>query len=52
MGNYFDLPGNDEDEDNSTPLIDLILPEREDNYKDFLPNLQTFSLSAVSFKGS
>lgn len=47
-----DLPDDDEDEDDSTPLIDLILPEREDNYEDFLPNLQTFSLSAASFKGS
>ena len=46
----FDLP--DEDEDDSTPLKDLILPERKYDYEDFLPNLQAFSLSATSFKGS
>ena len=50
---YYDLPDNDEDEDgdNSTPLINLILPERKDGYDSFLPNLRTFSLSAASFKG-
>jgi len=42
----------DEDKDSSTPLIDLILPKRKDGYQGFLPNLQTFSLSAASFKGS
>lgn len=36
----------------STPLTDLILPMREDEYGGFLPNLQTFSISAASFKGS
>ena len=41
----------DEDEGGSTPLIDLIIPKREDGYKGFLPNLQTFLLSAASFKG-
>ncbi len=51
MENYFDLSDDSED-DESTPLTDLILPEREDDYEDFLPNLQTFSLSAASFKGS
>ncbi|KAL9045961.1 MAG: hypothetical protein Q9214_001091 [Letrouitia sp. 1 TL-2023] len=50
--NISDFPDDDDDRDDSTPLIDLILPEREDNYEDFLPNLQTFSLSAASFKGS
>ena len=51
--NCFDLPDNDDyNEDNATPLMDLILPEREDDYEDFLPNLQTFSLSAASFRGS
>ncbi|KAL9633059.1 MAG: hypothetical protein Q9164_004924 [Protoblastenia rupestris] len=50
--NYFDLPDDDEDEDDSTPLMDLILPLREDGYEDFLLNLQIFSLSAASFKGS
>jgi hypothetical protein len=53
---YFDLDDDDEseddDEDEPTPLLDLILPKREDDYEDFLPNLQTFSLSAASFKGS
>ena len=51
---YNGLPNDDEDEDgdDSTPLMDLILPEREDNYDGFLPNLRTFSLSAASLKGS
>lgn len=51
---YFDLSDDDDDndDDDSTPLIDLILPERDNDYEDFLPNLQTFSLSAASFKGS
>lgn len=50
---YYDLPDDDEDEDgdDSTPLINLILPEREDGYDGFLSNLRTFSLSAASFKG-
>lgn len=48
----FDLPAEDDDEDESTPLTDLILPMREDDYRGFLPNLQTFSLSAASSKGS
>jgi len=34
----FDLPNNDEDEDDSTPLADLILPKRKDDYESFLPN--------------
>jgi len=46
-----DLP-DDDDEDDSTPLTDLILPEHKDDYESFLPNLQSFSLSAASFKGS
>ena len=49
---YYNLPDDDEDKDDLTPLTDLILPAREDNYEVFLPNLQTFSLSAASFKGS
>ena len=50
---YFDLSDDSEDEDDkSTPLTDLIVPEREADYGGFLPNLQTFSLSAASFKGS
>ena len=50
---YFDLSDELEDEDDeSTPLIDLIIPERIDDSRDFLPNLQTFLLSASSFKGS
>ncbi len=48
----FDLPDDDEDEDDSTPLADLILPKRKDDYEGFLPNLQVLSLSAASFKGS
>ncbi|MCJ1271703.1 hypothetical protein MMC22_011608 [Lobaria immixta] len=44
---YFDLH-----DDNSTPLADLILPKRKDDYGNSLPNLQNFSLSAASFKGS
>lgn len=48
---YFDLPDESEN-DESTPLTDLIVPERKDDYRGFLPNLQTFSLSAASFKGS
>ena len=51
MEDYFDL-SDDSDDDESTPLTDLILPKREDDYEDFLPNLQTFSISAASFKGS
>ena len=45
-----DLPndGNDHDEDGPTPLTDLILPMRIDEYKGFLPNLQILSLSACS----
>jgi len=35
----FDLPDNNEDEDDSTPLADLILPKRKDDYEGFLPNL-------------
>lgn len=42
----------EDDEDGLTPLTDLILPERKSDDKGFLPNLQTFSLSAASFKGS
>jgi len=34
-----DLPNNNEDEDDSTPLADLILPKRKDDYEGFLPNL-------------
>ena len=53
----FDLPDDDEfrdnnGEDDSNLLTNLILPEREDEYKGFLPNLQKLSLSAASFKGS
>ena len=52
----FDLPDDDDDrddgEDDSNLLTNLILPEREDEYKGFLPNLQKLSLSAASFKGS
>jgi len=48
----FDLPDDDEDEDDSTPLADLILPKRKDDYEGFLPNLQVLLLSAASFKGS
>ena len=36
----------------TTPLIDLILPRRQDGHLGFLPNLQTLSLSAASFEGS
>ena len=39
----------DSDEDEAT-LEDSILPNSEDGYKDFMPNLQTFSLSATCFK--
>ena len=35
----FDLPDDDEGENDSTPLADLILPERKDDYEGFLPNL-------------
>ncbi len=52
---HFDLAyeSESEDEDNeSTPLTDLIIPEREDDHGGFLPNLETLSLSASSFKGS
>ena len=42
----------DEDGEGSSLLTDLILPKREDEYKDFLPNLQSLSLRAASFKGS
>ena len=50
---YFALPDDENDnEDDSTPLRDLILPERKDDYEDFMPNLQFFSLSAASFKSS
>ena len=50
---YFDLSDDLEDEDDeSTPLTDLIIPESVDGSRDFLPNLQTFSLSASSLKGS
>jgi len=35
----FDLPDNNEDEDDLTPLADLILPKRKDDYEGFLPNL-------------
>lgn len=44
---HFDLPY-----DNPTPLTDLILPKRKDDYGSSLPNLQNFSISAASFKGS
>lgn len=50
--NRFNLPDADDDEDDSTLLTDLVLPERKDEYKSFLPNLQILSLSAASFKGS
>jgi len=36
---HFDLPDNNEDEDDSTLLADLILPKRKDDYEGFLPNL-------------
>ena len=48
----FNIPFEDDDEDESTPLTDLILPMRKNEYEGFLPNLQTLSLSAASFKGS
>ncbi len=50
-----DLPNDDDDdhdEDGPTPLTDLILPMRIDEYKGFLPNLQILSLSAASLSGS
>lgn len=50
--NRFNLSVEDDDEDESTPLTDLILPMRKDEFKGFLPNLQTLSLSAASFRGS
>lgn len=46
-----DYWNHDEDEEDSSLLTDLILPKREDKYKGFLPNLQTLSLRAASFKG-
>lgn len=50
---FYDLPDRWEDKDNkSTPLIDLIIPYGIDDTRSFLPNLQTFSLSASSLKGS
>lgn len=39
MEYVFNLFNNDENKNNSIPLINLILPEREDNYEDFLFNL-------------
>lgn len=47
-----DYWNHDEDQDGSSLLTDLILPKREDGYKGFLPNLQTLSLRAASFRGS
>lgn len=50
----FDLPDDDDDGDNngdSTPLTELILPNRKNEFKNFLPNLRILSLSAASFKG-
>lgn len=49
---HFNLPDDDEDGNYSTPLTDLILPKHRDCYKGFLPNLQSFSLSAASLRGS
>ena len=42
----------DTSEEESTPLANLILPKRDDNYTDFMPKLQSVSFSAASFLGS
>ena len=39
-------------DENSTPLADLILPNGKGEYKSFLPHFQILSISAASFKGS
>ena len=35
-----------------TPLAEFLLPDCADQYEQFLPNIQTLSLSQASFKGS
>ena len=57
---YHDLDTDDDDDDDDddayqddwSPLIYVIMPDLGGKYKDFMPNLQSLSLSAASFKGS